>query len=58
MVRKSEATLSLVRMNEIIRDLLRIVRADATTRKVRLFAEVDTNAGVVMAIACRCCKCY
>ena len=48
MVRKSEASLSLVGMNEIIRDLLRIVRADATARKVSLVAEVDANAGVVM----------
>ena len=48
MVRKSEATLSLVGMNEIIRDLLRIVRADATARKVRLVTEIDANAGVVM----------
>jgi CheY-like chemotaxis protein len=36
-------------MNEVIRDLLRIVRADAIARKVSLVAEVDANAGVVMA---------
>jgi C4-dicarboxylate-specific signal transduction histidine kinase len=48
MVRKSEASLSLVDMNEIIRDLLRIVRADATARKVSLVPEVDEEAGMVM----------
>ena len=48
MVRKSEASHSLVGMNEVIRDLLRIVRADATARKVTLVAEVDADAGVVM----------
>ena len=49
MVRKTETTHALVDMKEIIRDLLRIVRADATARKVSLTAEVDENAGVVMA---------
>jgi len=49
MVRKSEASYALVSMNEVIRDLLRIVRADAIARKVSLVAEVDANAGVVMA---------
>ena len=48
MVRKSEASHALVGMNEVIRDLLRIVRADATARKVGLVAEVDAHAGVVM----------
>ena len=48
MVRKSEASRSLISMNEITRDLLRIVRADATARKVALVAEVDANVGVVM----------
>lgn len=49
MVRKSEASHSLVDMNDVIRDLLRIVRADAIARNVSLIAEVDENAGVVMA---------
>ena len=49
MVRKGEATHSRVSMNDVIRDLLRIVRADAVARKVSLIAEVDPNAGVVMA---------
>lgn len=49
MVRKSEASFALVDLKDIIRDLLRIVRADAIARKVRLVAEVDPNPGVVMA---------
>jgi PAS domain S-box-containing protein len=49
LVRKSEASHALVEMKDIIRDLLRIVRADAIARKVNLVAEVDPNAGVVMA---------
>jgi C4-dicarboxylate-specific signal transduction histidine kinase len=49
MVRKSEASPALVDIREVIRDLLRIVRADATARKVSLIAEVDPNPGIVMA---------
>jgi C4-dicarboxylate-specific signal transduction histidine kinase len=49
MVRKSEASHSLVDIKDVIRDLLRIVRADATARKVSLSAEVDPNPGTVMA---------
>lgn len=49
MVRKSEASHSLVDIKDVIRDLLRIVRADATARKVSLSAEVDPNPGIVMA---------
>lgn len=48
MVRKTEATHALVDLKEVVRDLLRIVRADAITRKVSLVAEMDPNAGVVM----------
>jgi two-component system, LuxR family, sensor kinase FixL len=48
MSRKSEVSHSLVYMNEVIGDLLRIVRADAMARKVSLVAEVDASAGVVM----------
>jgi PAS domain S-box-containing protein len=47
MARKDEVSYSLVAMNEVIRDLLRIVRADAMARRVSLIAEVDANAGVV-----------
>jgi len=49
MVRKSEASHALVGMNDVIRDLLRIVRADAIARNVSLIAEVDENAGIVLA---------
>lgn len=49
MVRKTEASHSLVDMKDVIRDLLRIVRADATVRKISLVAEVDAKPGIVMA---------
>lgn len=49
MVRKSEASHSLVSMQDVIRDLLRIVRADAIARNISLVAEVDENAGIVSA---------
>ncbi len=49
MVRKSEASHRLVSISDIIRDLIRIVRADAIARKVSLIAEVDANSEVVMA---------
>jgi C4-dicarboxylate-specific signal transduction histidine kinase len=49
MVRKSEVSFSLVAMEDVIGDLLRIVRADAIARKINLVAEVDGNAGVVLA---------
>ncbi len=48
MVRKSEGTRSLIEMNDLFRDLLRIVGADATARQVTLVAEVNANAGNVM----------
>jgi signal transduction histidine kinase len=49
MVRKSEASHSLVSMQDVIRDLLRIVRADAIARNISLVAEVDENAGIISA---------
>jgi C4-dicarboxylate-specific signal transduction histidine kinase len=49
MVRRKKTTHSLVRVNEIIGDLLRIVKADALTRKVALTMEIDSKAGSVMA---------
>ncbi len=49
MVRKRETTHSIVRVDEIIRDLLRIVKPDALARKVALTAEIDSDAGRVMA---------
>jgi PAS domain S-box-containing protein len=48
MVRKSEISYSPLRPNEIIRDLIRIVRADALARKVNLATKIDENAGQVM----------
>jgi two-component system, LuxR family, sensor kinase FixL len=48
MVRKSETNRSRIGMGEIIHDLLRIVRADATVRQVTLVAEVDAKPGVVI----------
>ena len=47
MVRKGEASHSLVDIKDVIRDLLRIVRADTIARKVNLVVEVDANVGVV-----------
>jgi two-component system sensor kinase FixL len=49
MVRKSEPSRSLVRIDETIQDLLRIVRADALARKVNVTTEIDSNVGRVMA---------
>jgi C4-dicarboxylate-specific signal transduction histidine kinase len=49
MVRKKETTHALVRVDEIIRDLLRIIKAHALTRKVALTTEIDSEAGSVMA---------
>ena len=49
MVRKGEASLAIVGIPDVIRDLLRIVRADAIARNVSLVAEVDAKAGIVLA---------
>ena len=49
MVRKSEASHALVPMQEVIRDLLRIVRADAIARNISLATEVEANGGMVLA---------
>jgi PAS domain S-box-containing protein len=51
MVRKSESSRSLTPITEVIRDLLRIVRADAVERKVTISAEIDSTTGRVMADA-------
>jgi PAS domain S-box-containing protein len=48
MVRKRETSHSLIRPNEIMQDLVRIVRADALARKVSLVTEIDENIGPVM----------
>lgn len=49
MVRKKETTRALVRIDDIIRDLLRILKADALAKKVTLTAEIDAKSGYVMA---------
>jgi PAS domain S-box-containing protein len=48
MVRKGEAAHAPVSLSELIRDALRIVRADAVARHVSLSAEVGPDAGVVI----------
>ena len=49
MVRKTEPSRSVIRINDTIDDLLRIVRADALGRQVTIAAEVDSDAGRVIA---------
>jgi signal transduction histidine kinase len=48
MVRRSDASRSLIPVDEIIHDLLRIVRADALARKISITAEIDSNVGRVL----------
>jgi two-component system sensor kinase FixL len=48
MVRKTEASHAAVDLKEVIRDLLRMVRADAIARKVNLAVELAPNNNVVM----------
>src|SRR5438034_11453675 len=45
MVRKGEARRSLVQINDVIHDLLRIVHADAIGREVKVTAKVGPDAG-------------
>jgi two-component system, LuxR family, sensor kinase FixL len=47
MVRKREAPRSLVEINDIINNLVRIVRAEAIGREVKVTAEVDSDAGQI-----------
>jgi len=49
MVRKSESSRALIPITEVIRDLLRIMRADAAERKVTISEEIDSTTGSVMA---------
>jgi two-component system, LuxR family, sensor kinase FixL len=48
MVRKSETSYSLIQPGNIIRDLIRIVRADALARKITVVTEVEENVGPAM----------
>jgi PAS domain S-box-containing protein len=47
MVRRGETSFVLIQPRELIQDLLRIVRADALTRKINLVTEIDENVGPV-----------
>ena len=47
MVRKGEAQHSLVQINNMIDDLLRIVHSEAIRREVKVTVEVDSDAGQV-----------
>src|SRR6476646_5333715 len=49
MVRKTEASRSLIQPQEIIQDLVRIVRADALAKKVKLVTKIDENLQLVAA---------
>ena len=49
MVRKTEASRSLIQPQEIIQDLVRIVRADALAKKVKLVTKIDENVQLVAA---------
>ncbi|MFZ1219293.1 MAG: PAS domain-containing protein [Chthoniobacterales bacterium] len=49
MVRKSEASHVVVQVNDVVRDLLQMVRADAMERNVRIANEIDADAGRVKA---------
>ena len=48
MVRKTEPSHSSVEIKDVMRDLVRIVRADALAKKVNLVTEVDVKAGTVL----------
>jgi PAS domain S-box-containing protein len=49
MVRKSETSHVIVQMNDVVRDLLQMVRADAMERHVKITNEIDADAGQVKA---------
>jgi two-component system, LuxR family, sensor kinase FixL len=48
MVRRSEATHAPIQTADILKDLLRIVRADALARNITINMEIDPNAGRIM----------
>jgi PAS domain S-box-containing protein len=49
MVRKGEARRALIQIGDVIRELLRIVHADAIGRDVKVAVEVDSDSGRVLA---------
>ena len=49
MVRRSETSRAVVRINDILRELLQIVRLDALERNVKIKQEINWNAGRVRA---------
>lgn len=49
MVRRSEPSRAVVHMNDILRELLQIVRLDALERNVKIKQEINSNAGCVRA---------
>jgi PAS domain S-box-containing protein len=48
MVRREETSRSLVLINDVITDLLRITKADALARKITIIAKLDPDPGKVM----------
>ena len=48
MVRKTDPSHALVEIKDVVRDLVRIVRADALAKKVNLITEVDPNVAAVL----------
>ena len=57
MVRKSDTSHVIVHINDVLRDLLQIVRADALERKVKIKQEINSDAGSVRGIASSYSKC-
>jgi PAS domain S-box-containing protein len=49
MVRKSETSHAVIRINDVLRDLLQIVRADALERNVKIKQEINSDGGRVRA---------
>jgi two-component system sensor kinase FixL len=48
MVRRGDASHSEVDVADVVRDLLRIVRADAVVRRIHLASEIDEQIGTVL----------
>lgn len=49
MVRKSETSHAIVRIDDVLRDLLQIVRAEALERNVKIKQQINSDAGSVRA---------